>query len=433
MAVGNTVQTEIAIDTSDNNLDPNNLTPEEKKKTPLLMRVYGFLCLLDGVVTIPINIIFVGVVMWTLVNRPDLISISSDPTLTTILSVVSFAVNMVNAGFLIGFGVSLLKNHRRNAARWSYVLIVLTVLRILLDIMLQGLGEHLIAPAIQLLILLVISITVDPSLREERELQRKLRDLEDREAAEEGMLGRDREGKGYIELNFFNLFWVFVVCSVLGLVIETIDHMVLVDPGVYQDRAGVLFGPFSPIYGFGAVFMTIALNRFYKKNFVIIFLVSAVIGGLFEFFVSWFMQTAFGAVAWNYTGMTIFGIPDPIAIIADGRTSTPFMCIWGLLGLVWIKLLLPSMLKLINLIPWKIRYSFTTICAALMLVNGAMTLMALDCWFQRVSNIPETAPVEQFFAEHFDNEFMENRFQSMTITPDDSTRVDNSQVKNTTN
>lgn len=108
------------------------------------------------------------------------------------------------------------------------------------------------------------------------------------------------------------------------------------------------------------------------------------------------------------------------------------MCAWGLLGLVWIKLLLPNMLKLINMIPWKIRYSFTTLCAALMLVNGAMTLMALDCWFQRVSNVPETAPVEQFFAQHFDNEFMENRFQSMTITPDDSTRVDSSQVPNAT-
>lgn len=246
----------------ENDLDPSHLTPEEKKKTPLLMKVYGILCVVDGVLTIPLGILFVGLVAWALFYRPDLISVSSDPTLATVLSVVSFIVIMINAGFLIGFGISLLKNHRRNAARWSYVLIVLTILRILLDIMLQGLGEHLIAPAIQLLILLVISVTVDPSLIQERELKRKLRSMEDRDAIEEGTLGRDPEGKGYIELNFFNLFWVFVVCSVLGLLIETVQHMVVVDPGVYQDRAGMLFGPFSPIYGFGAVFMTIALNRF---------------------------------------------------------------------------------------------------------------------------------------------------------------------------
>ena len=59
-----------------------------------------------------------------------------------------------------------------------------------------------------------------------------------------------------------------------------------------------------------------------------------------------------------------------------------------------------------------------------MLVNGVMTLEALDCWFERLSGIPQTTPVEEFYAEHYDDAYMANRFQSMTITPDDSARVD---------
>ena len=291
--------------------------------------------------------------------------------------------------------------------------------------MLDGIGGQLIQPAIQLVILLVISVTIDPTLREERDLQARLRSMQEREAAEEGMLGRDETGEGYIKLNFFNLFWVFMVCSVLGLVLEVIWHMTVVDPGVYQDRAGLLFGPFSPIYGVGAVLMTVALNRFYRKNVVVIFLVSAVIGGAFEYAVSWFMQTAFGAVAWDYTGSMLFGvIPDPIAALCDGRTSTMFAGIWGVLGLVWIKVLLPRLLGLINLIPWKARYSFTTLCAMLMLVNAVMTLQALDCWFERVSDIAPSSPVEEFYAKNFDDQYMEHRFQSMTIHPDNSGRID---------
>lgn len=315
-----------------NDLNPNTPTPDQQKKIPFVIKVYGLLCMIDGIVTLPVVAIFLGMIAWALGANPEAISIGTDPTLPVIIVALSIVVTVVNSVGLIVFGRSLLKNRRRHAARWSYLLLATTFVQLLFNVMLSGIGTNLISGIIQFFILLALSITIDPSLREERMLQRRLRDLTDQEAAEEGMLGRDLEGKGYIQLNFFNLFWVFMVCCILGLIIEVIYHMVVVDPGVYQDRAGLLFGPFSPIYGCGAVLLTIALNRFYKANPIIIFIVSAVIGGVFEAFVSWFMQTAFGAVAWDYTGMMLFGIPDPIAIVFQGRTSTPFMCMWGVLG-----------------------------------------------------------------------------------------------------
>ena len=394
-------------------------------KIPLAMRLYGALCTVLGVFTLFSVIVFAALMTWALQTDPSLIIVGTDPTLPVVLLAISYLVTIGNGAALVVFGRSLRKSRRRNAARWSHVLIGTSVVQVLLKIMLQGIDATLVPDAVQLLILLAISVTVDPSLRRERELKRRVRDLVDREAAEEGMLGRDLGGKGYIELNFFNLFWVFVACCVLGIVIETVYHFVVVVPGEVQDRAGLLFGPFSPIYGFGAVLMTVALNRFYRASPAIVFLVSAVIGGLFEAATAWFMELGFGAVAWDYSGSTIFGLfPDPVALLFGGRTSTLFMCMWGALGLVWIKLCLPWMLKLINLIPWKVRYSFTALCAALMLVNGVMTLEALDCWFERLSGIPQTTPVERFYAEHYGNDYMARRFESMTITPDDSARVD---------
>ena len=412
------------FDLPGNDLDPNTPTPAEQKKIPLVVKVYGFLCLIDGIITIPTIAMFIGLVAWALNTDPSLITVGTNPTLPVVLLIISLVVTTANAVALIIFGRSLLHNRRRHAARISHVLIATTIVQVLLKLMLSGLDTSIITDAVQLVIVITLSITVDPTLREERKLQRNLRDMVDRQAAEVGMLGRDIEGKGFIELNFFNLFWVFVVCCFLGLIIETIYHMVVVEPGVYQDRAGLLFGPFSPIYGFGALLMTVALNRFYKANPIIIFVVSAIIGGLFEAATAWFMQVGFGATAWDYSGSTIFGLfPDPIAVIFGGRTSTLFMCMWGALGFVWIKLCLPRLLKLINLIPWKLRYSLTTLCALLMLVNGIMTLQALDCWYERLSGTAGDTPVEEFYARNFDNDYMQHRFQSMEITPEDSGRV----------
>lgn len=406
-----------------NQLDPSVPSTTEAKKVPLIIKVYAVLCTLSGVGTLPSVAVFMWQVITALINGNVAAKLGDNTLVAVGLIVAGIMLSAASAIILIVFGLDLIKDQRRNAARLSYVLIAFTVVELLVDVMLQGIGPFLLRPAVQLVILIALSATVDPTLRQERELQRRLQEMLDRDAVAEGMLGRDETGEGYIKLNYFNLFWVFFVCSVLGLILEEVWHMVVVDPGVYQDRAGMLFGPFSPIYGFGAVLMTMALNRFYKKNPLIIFLVSALIGGAFEVFVGWFMQTSFGVVSWSYSHIRLFGMPDPIAVLTGGRTCTPFACMWGLGGLIWIKVLLPRLLKLINMIPWKRRYSATVILTAVMLIDSVMTLQSLDYWYQRVNGTVRNIPVAQFYDKHFDNEYMENRFQSMTMSPKDATRV----------
>ena len=394
--------------------------PAESRKIGPLLKLYGIYCLVTAAAVL---VLIALIVVPDAQYGVDLFRERHDVTLTMTLVIVQMVTMFVGAVGYVAFGVLMLRNRRRHVAQIAYALLGVGIVNLVLEIMLNGFGDNLIYDGVRLVVLLVISATIDPTLVTERQLQRKLRDMETEEAAEAGTLGRAKGDRGFIELDFFNLFWVFVVCCVLGLVIETVYHMVVVDPGVYQDRAGMLYGPFSPIYGFGAVLMTVALNRFYRANPVIIFLVSAVIGGLFEAAVSWFMQVGFGAVAWDYSGSTILGLfPDPIALLFGGRTSTLFMCMWGALGFVWIKVCLPWLLKLINLIPWQARYSVTALCAALMLVNGVMTLQSLECWYQRESGLPPSSPVEEFYAEHYDDAYMAHRFQSMTITPEDSAR-----------
>ena len=388
------------------------------EKYPLLVRVYGVLSIIAGgvqVLSVVLAAILLGVSIAS--GQLDLTQFEQHTATTLVISIITLVLSVALAVMFVILGVRLLRGKRTRAALLCNIMIVLEVLMIICQFMLSGLSYELIPLGVNLVILIALQSYSDPALAEERQLQRKLRKMETRTEVEEGTLGRDTTGKGYIKLNFFNIFWIFVVCCVIGLVIEVVWHMTMVDPGVYQDRAGLLYGPFSPIYGVGAVLMTIALNRFHDRSAFLIFLVAAVIGGAFEFFVSWFLETAFGIVAWDYSG-TFLNI--------DGRTNFMFMCIWGLLGLVWVKFAMPVMLKIVNLIPWNWRYVVTSVCAVLMAVDCVLTLAAFDCWFQRVGGTMDyehPSAIVAFCNEHYDNDFMANRFQSMTINPDDASRV----------
>lgn len=126
------------------------------------------------------------------------------------------------------------------------------------------------------------------------------------------------------------------------------------------------------------------------------------------------MQAAFGIRAWDYTGQWLS---------IDGRTSGKYMFFWGVLGLVWVKLILPRLLRLIQRIPWKIRYSLTLVCFILIFVDGVMTLMALDAWYSRMAGVAQNSPVSQFFATYFNDDFMAHRFQTMKIDPSTAGRM----------
>ena len=381
---------------------------------PLVVRLYGLLAIAGGAVQI-LAFIIGGFLL--LSGNVSLESLEVHAVTTWVVLAVLLVLTIALSAMFIVLGVRLLRGNRHRAATLANAMIALEVASLLCQLLLSGLSTDLLPQAVDLVILIVLQTYSDPALFDERRLQRHLQELELKQEAEEGILGRDITGKGYITLNFFNLFWVFTICCVLGLAIEDIYHITVVDPGHYQDRAGLLYGPFSPIYGCGAVLMTVALNRFHDKNPVLIFLVSAVIGGCFEFFTSWFMQTAFGIVAWDYSG-TFLSI--------DGRTNGMFMAMWGVLGLVWIKLLLPIMLKVVNLIPWNWRYAVTTVCAALMLCDCLLTLAALDCWYQREAGTMDysnPSAIVQFCNTHYDDAFMQNRFQTMTMNPQSAARI----------
>ena len=135
-------------------------------------------------------------------------------------------------------------------------------------------------------------------------------------------------------------------------------------------------------------------------------MVSGVSGSVVEYFTSLYLEAAVGVVAWDYTG-TVGSI--------GGRTNLFFFVCWGVLGLLWVRVLLPVTMRVVDMVPLRMRAISTSVLFAFLLVDFSMTVVACDCWSKRHAGIAPKTDAEVFFAEHFDDEWMASRFQTMTF------------------
>lgn len=111
---------------------------------------------------------------------------------------------------------------------------------------------------------------------------------------------------------------IFLIASVLGLVLETVYTFVMF--GVVESRVGLVWGPFSPLYGCGAVLLTVCLWQVRDRPWWQIFLLSALLGGALEQTTGWGMERFANAESWTY-----LGLPDHITQWVAWR----FLAMWG--------------------------------------------------------------------------------------------------------
>ena len=74
-----------------------------------------------------------------------------------------------------------------------------------------------------------------------------------------------------------------------------------IESGTFVNR-GFYYGPYLPVYGFGAVFISLLLNRF-KKYPVVVFFLTILITGILEYFTGYIMFEIYHRTWWDYTGL----------------------------------------------------------------------------------------------------------------------------------
>ncbi len=206
---------------------------------------------------------------------------------------------------------------------------------------------------------------------------------------------------------FDKLVWVFLVSSFLGALIEMVFCRVV--DGSWMSRSSVLYGAFSFVWGLGAVLLTVVLHRIAGKEDRKVFLAGAVLGGVYEYLCSVFTELVFGTVFWDYSHI-------PLNI--GGRTNVLYCVFWGLLAVVWIKVLYPPMERQIEKFPPLLGKVLTWGVVAVMLCNGLLTACAMYRYSERQTVPQPSNLMEQLLDESYGDDFMENRWPNMKLTGD---------------
>ena len=197
------------------------------------------------------------------------------------------------------------------------------------------------------------------------------------------------------------IFWIFLIGSIIGYGIEMIVG--LVQNGHFVSRQGLLFGPFIQVYGVGLVAYYLVISNIKKKSYIKIFFITMLLGGIVEYLFSYFQETWFGTVSWDYSNL-LFNI--------HGRTSLLHCLYWGIGGVLFVRFILPLIR---NLNGWCKNTNFRYVTAFLVLFitfDIVMSGMAGSRQLERKNNIAANGYIDNFFDEYYPDEKLEQIYSN---------------------
>lgn len=127
----------------------------------------------------------------------------------------------------------------------------------------------------------------------------------------------------------------FIVYSFMGWVVESVFKTILAKKWI---NSGFLYGPFCPIYGFGAIIMMATFSPI-KDYPILVFIVAFFVLSVWEYIAGWILEKKFNTKYWDYTEnfMNI-----------NGRVCLLNSIFWGILGVAFIMFIHPFMQRYIE-------------------------------------------------------------------------------------
>ena len=189
----------------------------------------------------------------------------------------------------------------------------------------------------------------------------------------------------------YRLLWIFFIYAFLGWCTE-VSYAALVT-GTFVNR-GFLNGPVCPIYGFGVVIVLTCLTPL-AGSLPLLFLGSVVLTSALEWLTGFALEKLFHQRWWDYSD-------EPFNL--SGYICLRFSIAWGLACMFVVKLLHPTVLLFIRIIPQVLGVVLLAVMGAVMAVDLAATVSTIIKLNRRLAQIDELAAK----IKEASNEFGEN-------------------------
>lgn len=206
---------------------------------------------------------------------------------------------------------------------------------------------------------------------------------------------------------FNKIVLLFAIGSIFGAYYEEIMHFIkylwLEGNIVLVSRSGLVYGPFSPVYGIAVVLLYLFFC-FKERKWYTNYFLGCFICGSCEYLASFIQEKVFGSISWDYSNLFLN---------INGRTTVPIIIAWGFLTLLFVYVIYPFLNKLYHKISPKVVNIFAIIVCSFLLFDVTVSALAVHRQRERHNNIAPTNFVDRFCDKHYPDELLNKIYENL--------------------
>ena len=201
-------------------------------------------------------------------------------------------------------------------------------------------------------------------------------------------------------INFIiRIFWIFMIGSVFGFFAEMLYALVYTRS--IEIRKGLIYGPFIQVYGMGAIAYYLLISK--VKDPKEAFFSGMLMGGILEYLCSFFQEIFFGTISWDYSNQFIN---------LNGRTCLLYCFYWGIIAVVFLKVIYPWLEQIDGLIFNKWVRIVTVFLMIFMTFDISISCMAATRQEERHNNIPASNSIDIFLDNNYPDELLDRVYNN---------------------